>query len=789
MRTLVFEPLIPTALWAALAIGGAALLVWYGRNSRVRLPRGRWLVMLALMAAAIALPLAILLNPLWMERIPPPAGKPLLTVLVDATQSMEHADSASGRSRFAEASGIAAAVADQLSDRYEVHLRTFAKKTTPIEAAELTALKPTGETTDLATAIDESLQGDVPQGQALVLLSDGIHNAAGGAARVLESASHARAMAVPVYTKTLGGKAGVCNLAVELLSPQELSFVGQKVPVRVLLHASGLAGQQATVSLVDQQEKELGKKTATLAADKPVELQFDVDGDKSGVFRYEVRAAPLPGEVTAADNQATFLLRVVDEPIRVLLLEGKPYWDTKFLLRTLAADRSIELVSVVRLAEGRFLQRTLKRPAAKPASETPAAASPPTLRKEDILAQVASEPNAAKPDDNAKNSATRQQDWKILSEGSQLLTDRDALAKYQVVILGRDADVYLSDDALAQVKRWLREESGSLVCFRGPPEAQISQRLAQLLPVRWEATRETRFHIRLTDRGRDLRWIPGDESAELDPLEKMPTLATRAQPLDGQPRGETWAVGEAAGSGEFPVVSSRPFGVAGRVVVVEGAGMWRWALLAPKYVEHDAIYGALWHSLVRWLVSNPGLLPTQNWKLTSDKVRFRNTEQATATLQIRESALKGEVPAIELRRRGETKPLATVHPEPLGEEPGGYRVPFGSLAEGRYEARIAGSVATDPAARTMFDVQRNLDELLHLDANPDLMRRISTLSGGAVLESATPEEIAGQIAEHLARARPEQVRTTTAWDRWWVLAAVFGLWGLSWGVRRWSGLV
>src|SRR5205814_1072471 len=156
--------------------------------------------------------------------------------------------------------------------------------------------------------------------------------------------------------------------------------------------------------------------------------------------------------------------------------------------------------------------------------------------------------NAAKPDDGAKKSGTRQQDWKILSEGSQLLTDRDALAKYQVVILGRDADVYLSDDALAQVKRWLREESGSLVCFRGPPAAQINQRLAQLLPVRWEATRETRFHIRLTDRGRDLRWIPGDESADLDPLEKMPTLATRAQPLDGQPRGETWAVGEAAGS-------------------------------------------------------------------------------------------------------------------------------------------------------------------------------------------------------------------------------------------------
>ena len=45
----------------------------------------------------------------------------------------------------------------------------------------------------------------------------------------------------------------------------------------------------------------------------------------------------------------------------MLLLEGKPYWDTKFLVRTLSADRSIELTSVVQMAEGRLLQRKIPR--------------------------------------------------------------------------------------------------------------------------------------------------------------------------------------------------------------------------------------------------------------------------------------------------------------------------------------------------------------------------------------------------------------------------------------------
>ncbi len=602
----------------------------------------------------------------------------------------------------------------------------------------------------------------------------------------------------------MGGAATVCDLAVELRSPQELTFVAQKVPIRAVLHSSGLAGQQASVSLVDEQEHVLGKKTATLNIGKPVEVQFEVERDRSGVFRYEVRADPLPGEVTTADNQATFMLRVIDEPIRVLLLEGKPYWDTKFLLRTLAADRSIELVSVVKLAESRFMERTLKRPVAEKsgtaknaAAEDSVKPNPQAAAKSAIVrnggdkAEVVLETPTASAAADAP--AFRPQDWKILTDGSQLLADAKSLDTYQVVILGRDAEAYLNDEALAQLRRWLRESGGSLVCFRGSPTAQINQHLATLLPVRWEGTRESRFHMRLTEQGRDLRWLPTDDgAADADPLLLMPTLATRAQPLEGHSVGETWAVGE-SDTGKFPVVSSRPFGVAGRVVVVEGAGMWRWALLPPKYAAHESIYGALWQSLIRWLVSNPGLLPTQKWKLSSDQVRFHTAEAATATLQIREAALSGTLPgalpAIELRKRGEEKIVSSVRPAPLGDEPGAYRAAFGRLPEGRYEARIAGSAASDSAARTLFDVNRNLDEMLKLDANPALMKRISAASGGVALESASAEELAAQLSEHLAHSRQEQIRTATAWDRWWVLAGVFGLWGCSWGLRRWSGLI
>jgi len=92
MQQLVFDPRIPLALWVALAV--AALIAWlgYAWMSRTRLPRPRRAWVLALMAATLTIPLAILLNPTWLEYLPPPAGKPRLTILVDTSASMATAD-------------------------------------------------------------------------------------------------------------------------------------------------------------------------------------------------------------------------------------------------------------------------------------------------------------------------------------------------------------------------------------------------------------------------------------------------------------------------------------------------------------------------------------------------------------------------------------------------------------------------------------------------------------------------------------------------------------------------
>ena len=151
--------------------------------SRGAVTRRRWGGIVFLMAAGAAAVLFVLLNPTWLEPIPPPAGKPLLTVLADLSTSMATKDVPGDRTRWEQAARIAQELDREMSGRFDVQLRTFAATPAAADLAQLTSLQPAGDSTDMARALAESIAADRPQGQALVLVGDGGHNAPGGVAK------------------------------------------------------------------------------------------------------------------------------------------------------------------------------------------------------------------------------------------------------------------------------------------------------------------------------------------------------------------------------------------------------------------------------------------------------------------------------------------------------------------------------------------------------------------------------------------------------------------------------
>ena len=146
----------------------------------------------------------------------------------------------------------------------------------------------------------------------------------------------------------------------------------------------------------------------------------------------------------------------------------------------------------------------------------------------------------------------------------------------------------------------------------------------------------------------------------------------------------------------------------------------------------------------------------------------------------------GSPPEVELTGKTLEKPRRVV-PVPAGS-PGQYRLVFGRLPEGQYQAKVAGE-KTNIAGVAEFNVRGNLRERLDIAAQPEIMQMIATRSDGAEITDDDWNELAKRMNDHLTRIHPPRNKQTPLWDRWWVFFSIVTLWTASWMTRRVSGLV
>src|SRR5262249_12313431 len=84
-------------------------------------------------------------------------------------------------------------------------------------------------------------------------------------------------------------------------------------------------------------------------------IAVKVKAPESGEQRYAFRVAPQPEEANTANNERAVFLRSVGEKVRVLVAEGQPHWDTKFLVQSLKRDPNVDLTAVYRLSAMRHV--------------------------------------------------------------------------------------------------------------------------------------------------------------------------------------------------------------------------------------------------------------------------------------------------------------------------------------------------------------------------------------------------------------------------------------------------
>ena len=162
----------------------------------------------------------------------------------------------------------------------------------------------------------------------------------------------AHARSVPLWTWALGGHIPRHDLWMETASAEALAFSGAEVELGATLHEVGYANRSFKVEIL-REDKVIETKEVLPDTNGIARVTFHVKAPAAGEQRYLFRTPPQPEEADTANNERAIFLRSVGERVRVLVAEGQPHWDTKFLVQSLKRDPNVNLTAVYRLSATR----------------------------------------------------------------------------------------------------------------------------------------------------------------------------------------------------------------------------------------------------------------------------------------------------------------------------------------------------------------------------------------------------------------------------------------------------
>ncbi len=758
-HNLTFQPALPIPQVVGIGVVLAALAC----AAYWRLGRSKRRAAMALLAMRLVVIAAICLLLLGPSEAPPDLNentRPTLTILIDTSRSML-TDDIDGEQR------IDVLLRDWLGEdnlatlrkRYDVRLVTFDVESRSVGGSSLSRDGQTLARGDQSHIV-EALHRTVLSGPAraigeansdgnhlVLLLSDG-HDS--GAQPLTAAAPLAKARGVAIHTATFGGDTERRDLIVEAVLQQPYLIAEEPGTLTVRVHQAGLPDARTTlrVRAVSDNDEQV---TRRIAMDGRPSVAFDlpIKRDEPGLYEYRVSLEPAEGETELRNNEQIVFVRVTDKRMRVLIVEGEPYWDTKFLAQALRKDASLEVSQVTQVSP------TKRELIVTRAGETGSFELPQTL---------------------------------------------DALSAYDVIVLGRRVERLIDSATADMLRQFVLERGGHVVYARGRPYGTsaagraLAEELAPIEPVKFGSGRVRDLSLRLAPDGRTAPMLRFEALGTPldDALNRLPGLTSMSRVTEVKPLAATLLEATTRPPAAPQTVPAVVYMRAGRgsVLAVLGDGLHRWSFLAPELSAMDGLYDALWSNAVRWLVLGGAFQPGQQVTLDVAPASTRLGQQVHIDVVARFSPPVGFNPSVRVTPPGAT---GEITPQTLTLSP----VPGAPLRlRATYEPTVSGVHRVDvdaaplqPAKLTgRFSVSDIDVERLDASARPDQMRALAEATGGLALDASQ----AGSLADDLQRLRASQrvpSRADYIWDQWWVLAGVL-LWaGVEWIMRRAAGLL
>ena len=794
MRFTYFLPGWIVVLGIGVVIGITVYV--YLRIARPLHPRYRFLLILLRITAASIL-LGCLLAPVVIEKkdITPPTH---LSILVDTSRSMQLVDASMSEipiSRLSQVNQLLFNVPGQflqtLQDRFEVHLYPFNTRLqqSVLLAQEDDAPPPQfgaeGALTDIGGAIREAASAWKGQQTAgIVLITDGAHNSG---RFPLETIT---ALEVPIYPIGVGSVEPPKDIQIQRVDYTPIAYTNHESLIRVNVVQTGYTGKTTQLSLREVESKRLvDAVTLTFSSHQEVNavdastkqmVELKLTPQAEGNFQYSVTLPTLDGELTEANNQKTFSMKVVKARLNVFYLEGRPRWDYTFLKRTLERDPDIEATCAI-LSSNRLkrlpVDSVLNRldgyyPQATPASETP--------RFPETLAE---------------------------------------LSKYDVLILGDLGAEHLTETQQRAIVDFV-EMQGKPVIFL-PSRNMLgvnglgNTELAQLLPIDIPKNgcriEDTEFTAQLTQSGAfhpmlqldDTQSTQTGQTAVLDGNDlslwrNMPALSRSFSGF--RLRGGATALME-NGKG-MPILILQRAGL-GKSLMIAAEGFWNWGFGVKtfKNTRYHAIYPRFWAQVLRWMATNTD---DKNVYLTTDASTYAIGDtvkvtaylysetyqpQAGATVQIEVVPPDGAPFQLQINAATESTNEMLSQPDTIANMSNLYTAQFVLLQNGKYRIRATGRSGNLKLGEDQIDIYAHpqLAELENPQLNEDLLKQLAGQTDGAYFTMADAESLPENIANVQNPIFVDAEREL--WAHPLIFITVLGLLGTEWFLRKRIGLL
>jgi uncharacterized membrane protein len=221
-------------------------------------------------------------------------------------------------------------------------------------------LEPAGTVTSIGnaimTAFNETRGHKVV---AVVVISDGQNNQGPDPVDIAKL-SHQRM--IPIFTIAPGSPQPPRNIKVVTVQAPDVAIMHDPVKVNISLFSEGYDNVVAEVLLYERDEsgisKEVGRVTETLSESRQrKDVTILYEPQNPGDYVLEARVTPKPDELTEEDNVKEHAIRIVDNKIRVLYIEGGPRWQYRYLKNALVRDDdTVEIQALLASSDPDFPQ-------------------------------------------------------------------------------------------------------------------------------------------------------------------------------------------------------------------------------------------------------------------------------------------------------------------------------------------------------------------------------------------------------------------------------------------------